>query len=115
MEVHLVQIMRPKLSIKLINEEKDDFLKMSKVILDSSGEETEEGLYYLIPEENFKSTGLDLINTLLLGLSKVVDSDEGIKALLTDVRYTKGEAVELWVDAQALNTVQKYLKRKEQL
>lgn len=107
--------MRPKLSIKLINEEKNDYIKMAKVILNSPSEITEEGLYYAIPEDNFKSTGLDLINTLLLGLSKVVVSDEGEKALLSDVCYTKGEMVELWVDAQALKTVQKYLQRKEQL
>lgn len=102
--------MRPKLSIQLRGQDKKDFIDLLNVILSHEPLKGSRILYYEIPESKFSCTGLNLTNTLLLGLSKNISSDKGTYSLLKDVQYFQGDSVELWVNNAALETAKKYLE-----
>jgi hypothetical protein len=87
-------------------EDKDIFLGFADTILKAEPLEKNDTYYYRLKEKDFNSSGLELINTLLLGLSRNIVSDNEKIALVKDAVYTRGEDVELWVDPKALN----YLK-----
>ena len=106
--------MRPKLSIRLRGDDKENFLNLVDVIL-SSPSDDENPNYYNIPETSFGVSGLDLTNQLLLGLSEVVVSEKGTFKLIDDVQYILGDSVELWVNALALEACKKYITAAERL
>ena len=104
--------MRPKLSINLQYKDKEAFLNLANLVVNAEPLKTGRTYFYKIPEGDFNSSSMEIINTLLLGLAKNVVSDKGTHALLKDAYYAEGQDREIWVNPKALETVERYLERK---